>query len=163
MLDSAFKNSRKFLGIPLAILVVAVIALVTGGIAMAALVNTATVITTVKEPLTYEYQSATWVEGAEGGHVWMPELYACESQEAWVLIYNAASVDVPISVEAYTYDQVSGVSCSITMLDGDALPTTVVPAYGTVVVYVTVEAACWLEIPNGTPLETAWTVDFRRG
>jgi predicted ATPase len=162
MLDNVFKNSRKFFGVPLAILLVAVIALATGGTVLGAyLTQTVTVITTVTEPLSYEYDWH-WSDVA-GEPVWAPNLRACENQTAQLFIYNAANVDVPISVEAYTYDQVSGVSCSITMLDGDALPTTVVPAYETVVVYVTVEAACWLEIPKGTPLETAWTVDFRRG
>ena len=162
MLDSVFKNSRKFLGIPIAILLVAVIALATGGTVLGAyLTQTVTVITTVTEPLTYEYDGH-WSD-VGGEPVWAPNLRACESQTAQLIIYNAANVDVPLSVQANSSDEVDGITCIVWVRDQGGLPTVVVPAGGFVTVDVTVVAACNLPIPEGGFVTTTWAVEFRRG
>jgi hypothetical protein len=100
MLDNVFKNSRKFLGVPLAILMVVCIALSTGGVALASyLWQPPTVNVTVWEPLTIYYEGQGWEQDVEtGNYSWTVGLYACENVTTWLRIENDASVPVPIHV-----------------------------------------------------------------
>jgi len=158
MLDDTFKTSRKFLGIPVAILLVAVIAVATGGVALAAyLSQSATVETTVMEPLSYTYNSPF----DPATHAWELELYACEDATAYIQIANKADVSVPVTIVATPDVVLEGVTC--TVLDNiSGLPLTEVPAHYSVTVAVTVSVACDAPIPGGIQSQT-WTVDFFRG
>jgi hypothetical protein len=163
MLDSAFRSSRKFLGIPLAILVVVVIAVLTGGTVLAAyMLQEANIETTVKEPLTFDYTVGEW-QDVGGVPWWTPTLYACESKTTRLTIFNAASVDVPLSVQSNTSDADGVVNCFVNVWDKDDQLTQVVPAGELVTVEVTVTASCSVVIPQGSPLVTHWAVQFSRG
>lgn len=158
MLDNVFKNSRKFLGVPLAILLVTVIALATGGTALGAYwLRSVTVQTTVMEPLTYSYDG-NWTP--EPDRVWVLGIYACETKTAWVTIINDADVEVPISAAAIPDVDLPGVTCSV--LQDGTLPLTVVPRHYAISVAVTVSVACDAPIPGGIESQR-WTVNFSRG
>lgn len=157
MLDSVFKNSRKFLGVPLAILVVVCIALATGGTALASYVTQrATVETAVMEPLTFSYNSPF----DPVTHTWQVQLYACENATAYMSVANMASVDVPVSVVVTPDISLPGVTC--TVLDIGGQPLTVIPAHYSMAVAIMVTVACDAPIPDGIETQT-WTVDFIRG
>jgi hypothetical protein len=163
MLDEAFKKGRKFIGIPLAILLVAVIALSTGGVALAAyLTQTAQVPVTVNDPLTFDWSAGNWVVDEETGEpTWEVMLYACETAFNTVMVSNAASVDVPLGIQADTTNLIQGVECIVNVwYDGE--PVTYVPAGQTVIVDVMVTAACDIDLSQG-PAHTAWVLHFLRG
>jgi len=158
MLDDSFKNSRKFLGVPLAILVVVVIALVTGGTVLGAyLAHTATVEVTVLEPLRFTFDD----NFDQNTHSWEVQLYACESATAYVSVANLGSEDVPVTAVVTPDSLVEGVTCTVIDM-GSQSPLTVVPSGQTLTVAVTIAVACDTPTPDGI-LDQTWTVEFFRG
>lgn len=161
MLDEAFKRSRKFLGVPVAILLVVLAALVSGSTALAYYVQTANIPVTVNEPLEYDWTD-NWT-GTDGNHIWEVTMYACEAKTKTVLVYNHADVDVPIRAQADTSNPVPGVNCLIYILrGGDGELTATVPAHGYVTVEVTITASCDMTLKEGSA-SMDWTLRIYRG
>jgi hypothetical protein len=153
MLDKFFKSTPKVVGIPIAILLVVLLALTTGGIALGAYVmQTVTINSTVNQPLTYQYDP-NWVDG-----MWAAQVYVCDNTTSQVVISNAANVDIPIWGVATPDVPLDGMVC--TFQDAvTGLTDLVVPANGSLTVDITLSAACSIEVSG---LGQVWTVEFVR-
>ena len=132
MFDEAFKNSRKFIGVPIAILLVVMIALASGGGVLAAYVwGSARVDITVVEPLRCEAQEAWGFVEDGNAYVWtLDSVYPNTTSVGWLRVWNDGPAEIPLAVD-------SGLNCPIEMADGihhvvDILDTTQVNSVGVV-------------------------------
>ncbi len=163
MLDKAFKNSRAVFGVPVAILLVVLLAIGTGGAAYAAYLGLSShVQTTVSEPLAYERIGGEWQD-----ETFVCQIMACETKTAQILVTNSASVDVPIyAVVTVVGESWDGITCVVTdnatAQDLVASRGFVLASGGTMTIDVTVSADCGVSLPGGD-VTVSWDVNLFRG